>query len=124
MSEAYKGPELLDLAATAARGGSGAILSCESDDLDLNLVRFAAGAGVASHVNREVDVLLIGIAGSGTVTVDDETFDLTAGKAILIPKGSARSSQSPHAGEFVYLTVHRRRRGLLPGPRPSHTDAM
>ena len=106
--------ELLDLLDAAANGGSGAILSRETEDLDLNLVRFANGAGVASHVNREVDVLLVAVSGVGTVSVGGERFSLESGTALLIPKDTVRAIESPASGEFVYLSIHRRRAGLLP----------
>ncbi len=106
--------ELLNLLDAAAKGGSGAILSRETEDLDLNLVRFANGAGVAAHVNREVDVLLVAVSGAGIVSVGDERIPLEPGKALLIPKNTVRSIESPAAGELVYLSIHRRRAGLLP----------
>jgi mannose-6-phosphate isomerase-like protein (cupin superfamily) len=115
--------ELLDLAAAIAAGGSGAILARESEDLDLNLVRFAAGAGVGAHVNREVDVVLIALAGSGIVRIDEDEVPVAAGNALLIPKNSERAIRSRDDGEFAYLSVHRRRARLMPGPRrgdPSH----
>ena len=117
MREKRDGPEVLDLFAAAMAGGSGAILIRESDDLDLNLVRFAAGAGVAPHLNREVDVLMVVMVGSGTVTVENEAVTLSAGKAVLIPKGVERAIRSAEEDELVYLTVHRRRRGLMPARR-------
>lgn len=109
--------ELLDLAAAIASGGSGAILARETEDLDLNLVRFTAGAGVGAHVNREVDVVLIALAGSGIVRIDDDEVTVAAGNALLIPKNSERSIRSRDDGEFAYLTVHRRRARLMPAPR-------
>ena len=111
------GAQLLDLLAAAAEGGSGAILSRETADLDLNLVRFSDGAGVAAHLNREVDVLLVAVSGSGTVTVNEDRYLLEPGKALLIPKNTTRSIVSPASGEFSYLSIHRRRAGLLPRRR-------
>lgn len=109
--------ELLDFASVAARGGSGAILSRESDDLDVNLVRFVAGAGVAPHVNREVDVLIVAVAGEGVVSVGADEFSLVSGTALLVPKNTERAITSSEEGEFVYLTIHRRRARLMPKPR-------
>ena len=118
MSQPGNRPELLDFT-SAGTAGSGAVLSRETQDLDLNLVRFADGAGVAAHVNREVDVLVIGVAGRGEVEIDSETFDVAAGQGLLIPKGAERAIRSFPESAFVYLTVHRRRRGLMPTPRRS-----
>ena len=108
--------EILDLSAAIAAGGSGAILGRESMDLDLNLVRFADGGGVGAHVNREVDVVILALAGSGVVRVSGQVLRLTAGNAVVIPKNLERSIQSDDDGEFAYLTVHRRRARLMPGP--------
>ncbi|MGH7621523.1 MAG: cupin domain-containing protein [Gemmatimonadaceae bacterium] len=109
--------ELLDLVAAIGAGGSGAILARETEDLDLNLVRFAAGAGVGAHVNREVDVVIIALAGSGIVRIDREEVPVVAGNALLIPKNTERAIRSQDDGEFAYLSVHRRRARLMPGPR-------
>jgi len=109
--------ELLDLAAAVAAGGSGAILARETEDLDLNLVRFSAGGGVGAHVNREVDVVLVALAGSGVVRIDADEVTVEAGSALLIPKNTERAIRSQDDGEFAYLTVHRRRARLMPGPR-------
>lgn len=109
--------ELLDLVAAIAAGGSGAILARETEDLDLNLVRFADGAGVGAHVNREVDVVLIALAGSGIVRIDREEVPVVAGHVLLIPKNTERVIRSQDDGEFAYLSVHRRRARLMPGPR-------
>ncbi len=49
---------------------AGAIWTRQSEDLNVNLLVFASGEGVAEHVNSEVDVLLVGIAGTGAVTID------------------------------------------------------
>jgi mannose-6-phosphate isomerase-like protein (cupin superfamily) len=117
-SESKREPraELLDLTASELTG-SGAILSRESDDLDLNLVRFAGGAGVQTHVNREVDVLLVAVAGNGVVTVNGEEFALAPGQALLIPKQTERAIRSSSEGEFRYLSIHRRRARLQPTRR-------
>jgi mannose-6-phosphate isomerase-like protein (cupin superfamily) len=109
--------ELLDLAATIANGGSGAILGREMDDLDLNLVRFADGAGVGAHVNREVDVVLVALAGSGTVRIGTDEVTVEAGNAVLIPKNTERAIRSAGDGIFAYLSIHRRRARLMPTPR-------
>jgi len=109
--------EILDLSAVIAAGGSGAILGRESEDLDLNLVRFADGGGVSAHVNREVDVVILGLAGSGVVRVGSQELRLSAGNAVVIPKNLERAIQSDDPGEFAYLTIHRRRARLMPGPR-------
>jgi mannose-6-phosphate isomerase-like protein (cupin superfamily) len=79
-----------------------------SEDLNANLVRFEAGEGVGIHVNKEVDVIFVGVSGTGTVVVDGETFALEPGRLVYVPKGCLRATQSA-SSEFAYLTVHRRR---------------
>src|SRR3712207_9181576 len=59
-----------------------------SGDLNANLVRFDAGGGVGEHVNDEVDVVFVGVAGSGSVRVDGEEHRLSAGTLVFAPKRS------------------------------------
>jgi quercetin dioxygenase-like cupin family protein len=101
---------------TAAAGGRvGVIWALEgTGDLNANLVRFEAGGGVGEHVNEEVDVLFVGVAGSGSVRVDDEEHALLAGTLVFAPR-SARRSTSASSDGFAYLTVHRRRGPLRIG---------
>jgi quercetin dioxygenase-like cupin family protein len=90
--------------------------SAETADLDVNLLVFGAGEGVAAHVNDEVDVLLVGVAGHGTVEVEGVAHAVGAGTALLILKGERRAVRSAGA-DFAYLTCHRRRAPLRPaGP--------
>ena len=79
-----------------------------SGDLNANLVRFGAGGGVGEHVNEEVDVLFVGVAGSGFVRVSGEEHTLCAGTLVFVPRGAGRSTVALSDG-FAYLTVHRRR---------------
>jgi quercetin dioxygenase-like cupin family protein len=110
--------QVVDLAALARSATvPGAIWTRESEDLDLNLLAFASGEGVAEHVNSEVDVLLIGITGAGAVTIDGTRQILSAGHAIVIPKGANRGMQSM-SDPFTYLSCHRRRDGLWPRRQP------
>ncbi|HVA89613.1 MAG TPA: cupin domain-containing protein [Chloroflexota bacterium] len=86
----------------------------QSTDLNANLLVFDGADGVAEHVNREVDVLVVAVAGVGVVTIDDEAHSLVAGQAVLIPLGARRAIQAAGT-RFAYLTCHRRRAGLWPG---------
>jgi quercetin dioxygenase-like cupin family protein len=85
----------------------------ECDDLDVTLLSWESGRAIAPHVNDEVDGVLVGVGGTGVVTVNGVAHDLRAGVVLIIPRGSERSIV---AGEerFSYLSVHRRRRGLMP----------
>jgi quercetin dioxygenase-like cupin family protein len=79
-------------------------------DLNANLVSFPAGEGVGEHVNDELDVLMVGVAGAGAVIVDGAAHELRPGAAILVPRGARRATRAG-SGRFSYLTVHRRRSG-------------
>jgi len=86
-----------------------------SDDLNANLIHFGAGRGVGEHLNEEVDVIFVGVSGSGTVEVDGEEHFLSTGKLVFVPKGARRSTRGASEG-FAYLTVHKRRGPLRIGP--------
>ena len=96
--------------------------STRSADLNVNLLHFRAGDGVASHVNAEVDVLLVGVAGEGEVLAGAATYPLRPGRVILVPKGLVRSTRAT-SEHFAYLSCHRARRGLLPVPRLPRTES-
>jgi quercetin dioxygenase-like cupin family protein len=83
-------------------------------DINVNMVRFPPGRGVGEHVNEEVDVLVIGVSGSGVVAVDGYEHHLRAGTVAFVPKGARRSTRSD-SGDFAYLTIHRRRGPLRIG---------
>jgi quercetin dioxygenase-like cupin family protein len=90
-------------------GRTGVVWSLqESTDLNVNLVQFTEGEGVGEHMNDEVDVLLVGVSGSGEVRINDRLHCLSGGTLIFIPKGAQRSTCSISA-DFAYLTVHQRR---------------
>jgi quercetin dioxygenase-like cupin family protein len=77
-------------------------------------VRFDAGGGVGEHVNEELDVVFVGVAGSGFVRVEEEEHALSAGTLVFAPRGARRSTLASTDG-FAYLTVHRRRGPLTIG---------
>ena len=95
--------------------------STRSADLNVNLLHFRAGDGVASHVNAEVDVLLVGVAGEGEVLAGAATYPLRPGRVILIPKGLERATHAT-SEHFAYLSCHRARPGLMPAPRLPQED--
>jgi quercetin dioxygenase-like cupin family protein len=109
------GTDLEAVAASAAER-EGVVWSLKaSSDLNANVVRFGAGRGVGEHTNDEVDVLFLGVSGSGFVEVNGEEHALSAGKLIFVPRDARRSTRST-SEDFAYLTVHRRRGPLQIGP--------
>lgn len=109
--------QVIDLEALATQAGAddkaGAVWSLASADLNLNLLHFAAGDGVEAHVNREVDVIGLVIAGEGSLELEDRQERLRPGLLFFIPKGARRAIRSSSA-DFAYLSCHRRRAGLMP----------
>ena len=88
----------------------------DSEDLNANLMRFAPGRGVNEHTNVEVDVIFVGVSGSGVVMIDGDEYPLPAGTVVFAPKGTRRSTRSA-SKDFAYLTIHRRRGPLQIGSR-------
>ena len=95
---------------------AGVIGSLVGADLNVNLVRLLPDEYLEAHINTEVDVLLVGIAGAGTVELDGGDQPLAAGSAVYIPKNARRGIRAGGQG-VTYLTCHRRRGGLMPTPR-------
>lgn len=101
----------MDLAGTAAAavGRTGVIWTLrDGSDLNANLVRFEAGGGVGEHINDEVDVIFVGVSGTGSLRTNGEEHHLSAGTLVLVRKGARRSTLALSEG-FSYLTVHLRR---------------
>lgn len=98
-----------------AAPGQKPVWSHQGTDLSLNLISCTSGQALDSHVNTEVDVLLVGVEGTGIVEIDGRDHAIGPGHLVIIPKGSQRSI---HCGgdQFAYLTCHRRRAGLMPAP--------
>lgn len=112
-------PEVVALGYVDVAGADGAVWSLAHDgDLDANLVKLGPGGVVAEHRNDEVDVILVVLAGQGTLTVDGTDHRLDPHHLARIPKGSRRRLEAGGAG-LVHLTVHRARAGLRIGRRPS-----
>ncbi len=105
---------------TTAGERSGVVWALEgSDDLNANLVRFGVGRGVGEHLNDEVDVVFVGVAGSGFVDVDGREYVLGAGALVFVPRGARRSTRGT-SEDFAYLTVHGRRGPLRIGAKPDN----
>jgi quercetin dioxygenase-like cupin family protein len=95
--------------AASAQGRAGVVWTLEASiELNANLVCFGIGGGVGEHVNDEVEVIIVGIAGFGFVRVDGEEHPVSNGTLTFVPRGVRRSTRSL-SEDFAYLTVHRRR---------------
>ncbi|WP_225826634.1 cupin domain-containing protein [Streptomyces naphthomycinicus] len=87
--------------------------------LDANVVRLPPGGRVSAHTEAQLDVLVLVVAGDGTLGKgpSDAAEPLTAGALVWLPHGAARSVTAGAAG-LTYLTVHGRRPGMRIGVRP------
>ena len=110
----------LDVLAGAAQtqGLAGPVWSLATGDLNLNLVRLPPGDTIPGHVNAEVDVVYLAVAGAGIIELGDaggsaDARHMAPGGLFVVPKGLHRAICAGEQG-LVYLTCHRRRAGLMP----------
>jgi quercetin dioxygenase-like cupin family protein len=86
-------------------------LSEPGRQLDANVLNLAPGQTIGTHAEPELDVLLMVVAGTGSVDTDGGAVTLSAGEVLWLPRGSTRTLVAG-AGGLSYLTVHRRRPGM------------
>ena len=78
----------------------------QSDDLNVNLLIFAAGDGVAEHSNDEVDVLIVGIQGRGSIQVYGPGVCRRAGTGDGHPEGgTARHAERATGSPTLPVTA-------------------
>jgi quercetin dioxygenase-like cupin family protein len=87
--------------------------------LDANVVRLAPGGRITAHTEKQLDVLVLVVAGGGVLGAgpDDEPQPLAEGSLVWLPHGAPRGITAGEAG-LTYVTVHQRRPGMWIGPRP------
>ncbi|PCG81892.1 hypothetical protein CIB93_32995 [Streptomyces sp. WZ.A104] len=103
-----------ELLASAGPDARGALwhLGEVGRELDANLVRLPAGAEVGEHQEDVLDVLLLVVAGGGSLrSGDGQALELGTSTLLWLPRGSRRSFAAGPDG-LAYVTVHRRRPGL------------
>jgi quercetin dioxygenase-like cupin family protein len=91
--------------------GRGPVWGTATDDLNATVLVWPAGHVVDEHVNDVCDVLLVVLDGGGVVRVDEASHEVSAGDALVLPRGALRAIAAGADG-IRYLTVHRRRGGL------------
>lgn len=79
--------------------------------LDANLVHLPAGRHVGTHLEPDLDVVLVVVAGGGIVGTPDGEQVIADGNVVWLPHGSTRCLTAGSHG-LSYLTIHQRRRGL------------
>lgn len=98
-------------------GGARWTLSESGRQLDANLIHLPPGRRVDTHTEPDLDVLLVAVAGAGTVGTPDDLQSVAEGNLVWLPHGSTRNITAGADG-LSYLTVHRRRPGLQIKTRP------
>jgi quercetin dioxygenase-like cupin family protein len=79
--------------------------------LDANLIHLPPRRRVDTHTEPGLDVLLLIVAGSGTVDSPHGPYTLRTGALLWLPRGCRRSLEADADG-LSYLTVHQRRPGM------------
>jgi quercetin dioxygenase-like cupin family protein len=79
--------------------------------LDANVLNLPAGQRIGAHVEPDLDVLLVVVAGSGSMVTEAGLLTFGPGELVWLPHGSVRSLAAGGDG-LAYLTVHRRRPGM------------
>jgi quercetin dioxygenase-like cupin family protein len=91
--------------------GDGVAWSASPEGVNVNLVVLGSHSGISLHRNDEVDVLIVVLAGGGTLLADAATHPLAAGDAVMVPRGTERALDAGPTG-LRYLTIHRARGAL------------
>jgi quercetin dioxygenase-like cupin family protein len=96
------------IAAGLAGDGVHRRLASDDGDLNVNLAHLDAGSTLGEHVNDEVDVVVLVLAGSGRLRIDDADHDVVTSSLAYVARGSRRSIDAGPDG-LTYLTAHRAR---------------
>lgn len=79
--------------------------------VDANVVRILPERHIDPHTEPDLDVLLLVVAGEGTMITSEGECPLSEGSLVWLPHGSTRGLVGGERG-MAYLTVHRRRPGM------------
>lgn len=102
------------IGATSEARTAGAVwrLPMNTRDLDSNIIDLPAGTAIDAHTGPDIDVLVHVIDGSGQLTTELDTLDLSPGALVWLPRRSRRQFIAGADG-LRYLTVHHRRKALV-----------
>lgn len=87
-------------------------LEVRERDLDSNVIALAPNGGIDTHAGADADVLIHVLSGSGRLTTEESTIELTVGALLWLPRRSQREFTAGPDG-LRYLTVHQKRE-ILP----------
>ena len=102
--------EYVDVAAALAAEGPRIRWSVQNQ-LQANLVGLEPDAAVDEHTEGELDVLLVVVAGNGTLHADGRDQAVGAPAVVVLPAGTTRSIVAGPGG-LSYVTAHLRRSGM------------
>jgi quercetin dioxygenase-like cupin family protein len=105
--------QYVDVGTTLATDGPRIRWTAENQ-LQANLVSLEPDAVVEEHTERELDVLLVVVAGHGTLYADDTEKRVAAPAVVMLPAGTRRAILAGSVG-LSYVTAHRRRTGMTIG---------
>ena len=97
--------------ADPARSGALWRLAEPGRQLDANLIHLRPGEHIGHHTEPDLDVLVLVVAGDGTLDTVEGEQPLAEGALAWLPRGSSRSVTAGGDG-LSYCTVHRRRPGM------------
>ncbi|NDJ89523.1 DUF2249 domain-containing protein [Mycolicibacter kumamotonensis] len=86
-------------------------LDVQSREIDADVTSLSAGQDTGMHVGPEIDALIHVLSGSGRLTTELGTVDLTSGALLWMPRRSRRQFISGPDG-LRYLTIHQKRQFL------------
>jgi len=99
--------------ALAASGDPGSVWKLDPADrgLDANVIVLPAGDEIQRHTGPELDVLIVVLAGSGTLETATDAVTLEQGGIVWLPPRSQRRFIAGPDG-LRYFSVHARKPGL------------
>ncbi|MGO2931956.1 cupin domain-containing protein [Microbacterium sp.] len=103
--------------ASAADAGSAWRLEPAERGLDANVIVLPAGDEIRAHTGPELDVVIVVLAGSGTLESDADAIALEPGRIVWLPARSPRRFVAGDDG-LRYFSVHQRKLGLSIRSRP------
>jgi mannose-6-phosphate isomerase-like protein (cupin superfamily) len=112
LADVAPGPEQESLVVDlGAADGEGPLWGTATGDLNVTILGWYPGSVISEHVNDERDVLIVCLAGSGTIQLGDASHAFAEGQMLIIERGCPRRIEAGPRG-LRYLSVHLRRSGL------------
>lgn len=105
----YRDYNLLEPVPTSHQIGEKKVLLSNSETISnitqLALCKLFANDKVEEHVHPTMDEHFIVVSGEGIIQIDNENYDLKAGKFILVPAGSYHNLFAVTNIEFITISV-------------------